>query len=189
MPIDFFLAPCNEVDCHCQFPKLPGRICRKTTANEKFGLCDDPPPEKLPAYIQEYRRDEWIAEVDNPDSKTVTFKAIDNCVPVLRANEEVESCCDGLLLQDNNLTFVELKDRRTQGWLAKARSQITITIENFIANHDIAEYNITEAYACNKQRPFAITSSIEEVQKFKDETEALLYNNGLLLKVDRNIQI
>jgi hypothetical protein len=186
MPIDFFTTPCEKADCHCNSPRI---VCKKTTTNEKFGLCDDPPPAELPAYIQEYRSDEWIADVNNPDLKEITFKAIDHCVPVLRPDGNLESRCDGLLLQDNNLMFIELKDKVIRGWVKEARKQLAITIKYFKENHDISQYNIVEAYACNKQRPLAITSNTSEIQQFKDETADILDNKGLLLKVDRNIQV
>jgi hypothetical protein len=155
----------------------------------KFGICDDQPPLTNPAYLKLHTPDDWIAEISNPNSKQFTFKAIDNCVPVYRTNGELESRCDGMFYYDNNLAFVELKDRGSSGWLSKGREQLTITITNFIANHDITQYNKVEAFVCNKQKPLAITTNNSEVQKFKDETAALLNNGGLLLKVDRNISI
>lgn len=119
----------------------------------------------------------------------MTFKAVDNCVDILRSNGEKEQSCDGVLVYEDNLIFVELKDRGTQGWLTTAREQITVVFENFIKHHNIKAYSTIKAYACNKQRPLAVTSYNEEVQRFKDRTGSLLDNNGLILTVSRNIQI
>lgn len=185
MPIDFFTAPCTVQNGNCQ---VAGIVCKSSTTSNRFGLCDDPPPSTFPAYIQLHTPDDWIAEVNNPNSKNVTFKAIDNCVPILRANNELESRCDGMLIQANDITFVELKDRGTSGWLSKGREQLTISIQSFI-NNNTEPYNILDAYVSNKQRPLAVMSITNEVQKFKDETALILGTTGLLLKADRNIAI
>jgi hypothetical protein len=185
MPIDFFTAPCAKTDCHC---KSPGVVCGKTTMNMEFGLCDDPPPAEFPAYIQEYRPDDWIARVENPHSKPITFKAIDNCVDLLRSDGDLENRCDGVLLLQNKLTFVELKDRISDGWLAKAMDQLISTIAGFVNNHDKSKFELTEAYVCNKQRPYAITSIRNEMQQFKQATSDLLDNNGLLLVVNKVVR-
>jgi hypothetical protein len=186
MPIDFFIAPCYQPNAKC---KLPGVNCKSTTTNLNFGICDDEPPLANPAYLKMHTPEDWIAEVNNPTSKQFTFKAIDNCVPVYRKNGELESRCDGMFFYDNTLAFIELKDRGSNGWLRKGREQLTITIANFIANHDISQYENIEAFVSNKQRPLAITGNNTEIQMFKDETAVLLDNRGLLLKVERNITI
>lgn len=172
MPIDFFK-----------------NTCKTTSKGKVFGLCDDPPPAENPAYIDEVDSSKWIAEVTNNSASEVSLYAIDHCVDILRPNGDMESRCDGMLTHDDNLTFVELKDRGHKGWLVKGREQLTITIQNFVAHHDISIYNKVEAYVCNKQRPFIVTGISEEVQMFKDDTAALLNSKGLLLKADRNINI
>lgn len=179
MPIDFFTAPCGRQDGNC---KKPGIICKSTTAISEFGLCDDPPPSNFPAYIDTENQAKWIAVVKNPDLKEVTFKAIDNCVPLIRADGQSESRCDGMLEVENTLKFIELKDRGTSHWLSKGRKQLTVTIQIFRANHEISKYKKVEAYVCNKQRPLAVTGNNTEVQQFKNDT-------GLLLKASRSISI
>lgn len=186
MPIDFFQAPCTLPNGNCQ---LPGIECKRSTKSKKFGLCDDPPPSTEPAYVQLHSPDDWIAIVNNPNSKKITFKAIDYCVPMLRPNGQLESRCDGMLYFEHDLIFVELKDRASNGWLAKGRDQLTITIQYFCANHNINVYRKIDAYVSNKQRPLAITSTNTEIQKFKDDTANILGNAGLHLKVGRNITI
>jgi hypothetical protein len=165
MPIDFFVSG-----------------CKSATVKDKFGLCDDPPPAKNPAYIKEDTPDDWIAEVDNKNEISVELYAIDNCIEVLRPNGEMESRCDCMLHYSNSLVFAELKDRASRGWLAKGSSQVSTTINKFKENHNINDFDKVEAYVCNKQRPLAITGINTTVQKFKDET-------GLILKSDRNIKI
>lgn len=182
---DFFVAPCAEPGGNCQ---NAGVVCTSTTNSSQFGLCDDPPPNVFPAYIQHHTPDDWIAVVNNPDPKEVTFKAVDNCVQVVRPNGELESRCDGFLWFDKNLIFLELKDRGTQGWLTEGRQQLTVTIKNFVINHG-QDFHINVAYVCNKQRPSAIVNISEQVQMFKDETAVILNRTGALLKADRNINI
>lgn len=184
---DFFVTPCGRANCNHNPPTI---ICGSVTNNNTFGLCDDPPPSTTPAYIQHNNPNDWIAEVNNPLGYEVTFKAVDNCVELLRPNGELVSRCDGFLHFNNDtLIFVELKDRDSSGWLSKGREQLTISIEKFAENHNVNNYTMNEAYVCNKQRPFAITGINTEVQKFKDDTANILNNSGLLLKADRNIHL
>ena len=161
---------------------MPNVVCKSTVQSSTFGLCDDPPPSSLPDYIDTTSPMKWIASVNNPNLKPVTFKAIDNCVEILRPDGLQESRCDGLLIIGSNLIFVELKDRASSGWLGKGRSQLTITITKFKQEHDVSQFEKVEAYVCNKQKPLAVTNISTEAQKFKNDT-------GILLKVDRNISI
>ena len=157
-------------------------VCKSTTQSHEFGLCDDPPPSTLPAYIDTTDQAKWIAHVNNLALKEVTFKAIDNCVEIFRPDGSRESRCDGLLTYERNLIFVELKDRGTGGWVTKGRTQLTITINKFKENHDITQFDTVEAYVCNKQTPLVVTSINSEAQRFRDDT-------GLLLKANRVISI
>lgn len=180
MPIDFLNAPCGKTNCNC---RTPGISCKTSTSSDTFGLCDKTPPPTLPAYIDTLNTHDWIAEVKNNNSKTINFKAIDSCVDIFKRPGEMESRCDGILIDSNNLTFVELKDRAGSGWVSKGRKQLTITIRNFLTHDsDAKNYNIVDAYICNKQKPLAVTSVISETQRFKSET-------GFNLKVNRNIVI
>jgi len=164
MPIDFFKT-----------------CCKTYSINKKFGLCDDPPPATTPAYIDESDAQKWIAEVQNDKELLVNFYAIDHCVDIFRANGDLESRCDGMLYFKDNLIFVELKDRDSNGWLAKGREQLTITFNIFKSNYDISKFNKIEGCVCNKQRPLAITGNNIEVQKFKDETGLRLKPNRIII--------
>ena len=165
--------------------------CRTESNQQLFGLCDNPDPAKDPAYIDEANTAVWIAEVQNDTPLKAEFFAIDHCagVQLVRPSGEKAKRCDGILKHNNNLSFVELKDRDHRGWISGGRKQITETIEFFITNHNITAYAHVDAYVSNKQRPLAITGSYTEVQKFKDETALMLNNAGLLLNINRNISI
>ncbi len=155
--------------------------CRSTSNSLKFGLCDDPPPAKNPAYIMEGNPDEWIAKVNNLKQENVEFYAIDNCVNVVRPDGKPRKC-DGVLLYNNNLIFVELKSRKSKKWFKGGREQITTTINHFKLNHNIATYSKVKAYVCNNLRPLAHTGQAENIQKFKDDT-------GYILKGKMNIDL
>lgn len=157
--------------------------CKTSSNNTEFGICDEPKPSTDPAYIDNSNLSEWIAIVKNSKNEEINFYAIDNCIEILRENgEDKESRCDGFLHYDNNIIFVELKDRGSSGWLKKGREQITITINKFLENNSFDDFNTVEAYVCNKQRPLAITGNNTEIQKFKDDT-------GLILNISKNIEI
>ncbi len=179
MPIDFWVAPCAIAGANCH---SPGIFCKSSTTSKLFGICDKTPPPSLPAYIDIVNPSYWIAEVNNPNERSVTFKAIDACVDIRRPDGTQESRCDGVLIYENTLCFVELKDRGSSGWSSKGREQLTITIGNFIRNGNDEGYSLGMAYVCNKQRPLAITSNTNEIQKFKNDT-------GLVLKISRQIFI
>ena len=51
---------------------------RSVSNKELFGLCDDTPPARNPAYIDEADKSKWIGIVDNPDSKPIGFYVIDH---------------------------------------------------------------------------------------------------------------
>lgn len=147
----------------------------KTSSNSlEFGLCDDLP--KQPAYIDNNihnKVSKWIGIVNNLNAKNVDFYPIDNCLEIKRPNGELESRCDGMLHQDNNLIFVELKDRGSN-WLKKGCEQLVKTINVFKIYHDISNYSKIEAYVCNKQKPLFNTGNITHIQKFKDDTGSIL---------------
>ncbi len=150
-------------------------LCKTFTTNIEFGICDDPPPQDNPAYIDENDDSKWIAIVNNPEQAEVNFHAIDNCVSILRPNGENESRCDGMLAYEENLIFVELKMRGSSGWLSKARKQLTITVNKFTENNDKDDYKSIEAYACNSLRPASNQGNSVELQRFKDDTGLIMY--------------
>lgn len=150
--------------------------CKTESNNSNFGLCDDTPPPENPAYIDENNPSKWIGKVHNRRNKDVDFFAIDNCVTISKSDGvSKESRCDGMLHFDNNLIFVELKMRGSSGWLVKARTQLTITINKFQPDFSLINLNKIEAYACNGLRPYANQGNNIELQKFKDDTGLIMY--------------
>lgn len=157
--------------------------CSSISNNVKFGLCDDPPPSILPAYIDEAHSSTWIAEVNNKHEEEVTFYGIDNCITVLRTDGSMESRCDGVLLYANKLIFVELKERESGQWLKKGREQLTVSINLFKLSHNIMSFDNVEAYVCNSLKPIAHKGQMTNIQRFKNET------GGLILTAKRIIDL
>jgi hypothetical protein len=150
--------------------------CKTTTNKAQFGLCDDAPPSENPAYIDENDQSKWIGKVSNTLNKKVDFYAIDNCVEILKEDSvSTESRCDCMLHVDNSLLFVELKMRGSSGWLAKARTQLTITLNKFQLDNNLNDFDKIEAYACNGLKPSANQGYNSALQKFKDDTGLIMY--------------
>ena len=157
--------------------------CKSISDKSVFGLCDDPPPAETSAYIDENDTSKWIGVANNSLNKDVNFYAIDHCIEILRDNGDLESRCDRMLHFDNDLIFVELKDRHSSKWLSTGRKQLEITIDIFkLNNTQISNFNSIKAYVCNKQRPLFHSNYKKEIQKFKDKT-------GFILNVKREIMI
>jgi hypothetical protein len=156
--------------------------CQELTSATQFGLCDD--EDKLPAYISfDKNANKWIAEVTNENAKTVVFTAIDNCIPIYKADnpEEMESRIDGMLTYDNEIVFVELKDRRAN-WIQDGIEQIRNMIIIFSKNHDLLSYNKRRAFLANRQKPHFQHSQKQKMQQFKNEL-------GVRLIIHKEIKI
>lgn len=156
---------------------------RSVSNKELFGLCDDTPPARNPAYIDETDKSKWIGIVDNPNSKPIGFYGIDHCL-VLKTGkeEETQQVCDGLLHYDDELIFVELKDRQYRGWVKTGCEQLAATVEHISRTSSFKNFCSVKAYICNRQRPFFSTNYNCHIQDFKNRT-------GLELKIMRKIAL
>ncbi len=159
MPIDFFQ-----------------HTCMTESEKNEFGLCDDIPNQK--AYINENEPDKWIGNVKNPNGKHVWFFAIDNCTNIRQANGNLESTCDGVLKESDNLIFVELKEARRKGWFAEGKQQIANTINIFRANYNVKDFGTIKAYVCNNLKPKSNSGRATSIQEFKDKTGCILYDTN-----------
>jgi hypothetical protein len=158
--------------------------CQTTSKKKMFGLCDNPPPAKDPAYIDENNGANWIAVVLNDESKDIIFTAIDNCIEIKRVNGDDSQRCDGVLTFEDTVIFVELKDRFSKGktWITDAEGQLRETI-SFFEKEDLAEdYQVKKAYIANKALPKFRNSQAARMEKFFDET-------GYILRIENRIQL
>ena len=76
----------NFFDTACQEPPITATI---------FGICDDQDGSK--AYTDILESNTWVATVENPEAKTITFTAIDGCIEILRGDGNQERKCDAFL--------------------------------------------------------------------------------------------
>lgn len=146
----------------------------------EFGICDDvDKEEKAPAYIDYYNLNNWVAKISNKSGKSLNFIAIDNCIEIYRENGEMENRCDAMLVNADNIVFVELKDQMS-GWINKAVIQLQITIDYFKKNNDMGKYRYKRAFACNKQHPHFQSS-------YKELMSAFYKKNKIRLNLQCNI--
>lgn len=154
--------------------------CKTETNKTEFGLCDD--IANSPAYIDENDKPKWIGIVNNPNGKDVEFFAIDNCVVIKRNDGTDESKCEGVLKENSNLIFIELKEREGGKWFKKGREQLTITINIFKQNYNISNYKSVRAFVCNSLKPISHSGRATNIQQFYDDT-------GFILKDQQEINI
>jgi hypothetical protein len=154
--------------------------CQTNSSRKTFGLCDDPPPAKNPAYIDEVNGANWIAVVENESQKQITFTAIDNCIEILRPDGLMKQRCDGMLSYDSTVIFVELKDRDAQGnaWVEDAIPQLKSSIESFEDTDMAGNFNKKLAYISNKQHPKFKSTQQRRMDAFFDDTNYVLRIQG-----------
>ncbi|MCX2430891.1 hypothetical protein [Pedobacter sp. GR22-10] len=168
MPVDFFSAH------HTQSNK------------EEFGLYDDPTPAKNPSYIMEADKNKWIGIVDNPHQLTAHFYGLDHSLVIsLPAPNDayIESLCDGMLQVNNELIFVELKERVSSGWVGKATDQLINAIRLFAENHNVDNYDSIRGQICNSLKPRVNTNIVQSLQKFRTETKKVNFKNGISMEL------
>ena len=128
----------------------------------QFGLCDDQNTTR--AYVDTTAPAKWVATVENPLQKAVTFTAIDKCV-IQDSDEPGRGRCDGMLTTDDLLYLVELKDQKTD-WRSYAISQLESTIDFLRDHHDLTRFRHKKAFACNKRHKTFATIDNELQHRF-----------------------
>ena len=124
--------------------------CTEETTAPLFGICDE--ESGRAAYIDTENEDIWLAEVTNKEEKKVAFVAIDNCIEVLEENGDMAKRCDGLLVYEQNLVFVELK-RVRKNWVKDGVEQLKATIAHFKENSDESDFSRKRAFLANSKHP------------------------------------
>ncbi len=150
--------------------------CQTHSSRKKFGLCDDPPPAKNPAYIDEANGAKWIAVVINDYEYYCTFTAVDNCIDVRKPSGKPDKRCEGILSYNDTVIFVELKERGALGsdWVKTAEEQIRVTIGHFEGTDAAAEFTKKKAYIANSEQPKFKESQTARMEKFAEETGYIL---------------
>lgn len=165
--VDFFTGLCHD-----------GTGSDTTLRATRFGLCDDPPMAGVsaPAYVDTGTPGKWIAEIDNSAGHEVTFKAVDNCIEILRLNGDKEQRCDGLLLHGTTIIFVELKEKRDPStkWVKEGSEQLKQTIKDFRAAHSKDGRVLKGAYLANRKQPNFQQGHQIAINTFSRATKVLL---------------
>ncbi len=153
--------------------------CQQQTNAAQFGLCDD--ENGTVAYVDTTPSARWVATVHNAKQQTVTFTAIDQCVSLLQADNNMSSRCDAMLTYDKHIDFIELKNQRTQ-WIAKAVAQLSSTISEFFTHYDQQDFQQKRAFACNrKHRPFQYSH--------RDLMQRFYHQHGVRLLIQADITL
>ncbi|MFH1005262.1 MAG: hypothetical protein V1781_07195 [Bacteroidota bacterium] len=153
--------------------------CQNNTTDTSFGLCDD--ENGTPAFIDSENKNQWIGVVENNKAIEIIFTAIDNCIPILRDDGNMDNRCDGMLTYTDNIVFVELKNQR-KNWITDAVNQIETTIKHFIANHDLSNYRHKRAFVANKKHPQFNFAIHEKSQIFYSQYKVRL-NISVTIKI------
>jgi hypothetical protein len=166
--VDFFKDECSNV--------LSDRI---------FGLCDDNDKREEPAYTDTNKngkneKDDWIATVINDGTHNIRFIAVDNCIGLYKQDGSLDKRCDAMMAYDDNIIFVELKNRGYSGWISDSLKQLKSTITHFNKNYN-THFKKT-AYIANKMRPNTKSFHGTKKNEFKDET-------GVNLTIKATIEI
>lgn len=131
MSVQFLASPCRE----------------PSKRDKEFGICDDEDGTK--AYTDIENRGKWVATVFNQNEKEVCFIAVDKCI-FQDTDEPGRGRCDGILVAENQLYFVELKNQM-KNWISDAINQLESTIEFYKESHNIDDFKHKKAFACNKK--------------------------------------
>jgi len=118
--------------------------CQETTKEKKFGLFDA--QDGTPAKIKLDDEPSWNATVLNDEAKQILFTAIDNCIEIFRENGEIDKRCDVMMSYENNLLFVELKNKR-DSWKSEGLEQIESTINRLINENENFYYSFSKRKA------------------------------------------
>jgi hypothetical protein len=138
--------------------------CQKTTNEKKFGLYDA--ENNTPAKIKLTNEPSWNATVINPDAKKILFTAIDHCIDIFRENGDMDDRCDTMMSYENNLLFVELKNKR-DSWQAEGLSQIEATIKRLKEENEAYYYSFQKrkAIVANRKHQFPCFQELNSEQR------------------------
>lgn len=160
--------------------------CQTYSAKKIFGLCDNPPPAKDPAYIDENNGATWIAVVENDDHYDVTFTAIDHCIEVRRPDRTWAQRCDGLLTYNTTAILVELKQgnpkKKKNQWVEDGEDQLRETIIYFEREDESNQFTIKRAYVANSEHPKFKETQMQRMDRFLTDT-------GYVLRIENRIRL
>ena len=153
----------------------------ETTKVTEFGIHDELHND-IPAYLVFDAEKSSMLRVLNSTEKLINFYPIDNCVKIHKENsKDKESICDGMLIYDNNITFVELAESHHKS-VEDCIGQIKSTILLFKKHHPNSVFTKKHAIVSNLARPTS-TISHEKCEDFREKN-----GFGLSVKTILNIK-
>ncbi len=202
MPVDFFAIPCTNPNGNCHAEVVQ---CLHSITNNRFGISDANANSRVPASVKLDNEPMWDFIVENPNNRSLQYKAIDYCVDIFRTgnydvyddNSDINNFssgsidsigqglikrCEGFIKDDHFILFFEIKNRRKGDWLIDSRRKFEETILSFKEHHPHLSNLIIEAIVSNKA--FVRIHQSEMIQKkiLKDKI-------GVELKVITSITI
>ena len=169
------------------FPDPNITACQSETNSQTFGLCDDPPPARNPAYIDEQNGSVWIAVVSNERRFRVLCTAIDNCIELRRSDGQMDKRCDCMLSYTSDalgstIIFVELKTRTEKGagWVKDAEGQLRASIKHFEDSTESDSFRTKRAYIANRSSPRYRETQMARMNQFYDDT-------GYVLRIENRL--
>lgn len=140
----------------------------ETTEAIEFGVHDELHND-TPAYLVFDTEKSSMLRVLNATEKSVSFYPIDNCVKIYKENStNKESICDGMLVYENNITFVELAESHHKS-VEECIDQVKSTISLFQKHHPVLNFSKKNAIVSNSARPSS-TISYERCEEFREDT-------------------
>ncbi len=138
--------------------------CQTTTNKKRFGIYDS--EDNSPARIMFDKEDVWNAVVENDTSKTIIHTAVDNCIEIRRGNGEMEARCDSMLLIQDTLILLELKNKR-DSWQSEGLLQIEAVIRRMKEeNHSLyADSKKRKGVVANRKAQFPSFSMSNKEQR------------------------
>lgn len=139
---------------------------------------------ELPAYIDydlnNKQRWDSIVKINNRDD--YYFNAIDNHIIIKKKDNEndEESRCDCMLHTDKSICFIEIKHQKNK-YIGKAINQLEKTIDIFLENHNIEQFEFKVAYICNTRHPIVNTLRSNNCNNF-------VKKYGISLHISREIK-
>lgn len=174
-----------SLDIESNFPICSTNNCLEVYESSIFWVLDSLQSKKSFVLLDNSLPDfDFDFEVNNPNQKTISFLAIDNCI---FDDSSEHKKCDFAIFDNQTICFVEIKNQvssnpQTRKKQAKsAREQLKETIVKFKEKIDFNDYKI-EAIICQKNdsiRPAASTGMQDASLEFYMELNAdLLKGNS-----------
>lgn len=108
---------------------------------------------------------------------------LDNCIKLIKADGKQDKCCDGVLLCNSIIIFVELTTRTDIKWRKEKENQLRTTIRHFEDTEKSDNYEIKKAYIANSKHPrFSHGQDARINGFFKDTGYVLRINNRISIE-------